>query len=175
MKPIFFALFLLATSLPGQTPSAPHGRQSWCLCTAKVRRTIAFADGKLYSESWIDGSNGHELQRGLRPAEFDVTWNGQEEASTDGEWSLHSAHKQPNADGSWELDLMLTHGTLEVTKSYVVFPGSSIIREWVTYKNTGPAAVDISDPQFLHIDTRLGDLNSIDLDWMTGGENRPGS
>jgi len=47
MKPIFLASFLLATSLLGQTPSAPHGRQSWCLCTAKVRRTIAFADGKL--------------------------------------------------------------------------------------------------------------------------------
>ncbi|MGO4211869.1 hypothetical protein AB4043_13710, partial [Terriglobus sp. YAF25] len=175
MKPIFLALFLLATSMLGQTPSAPHSRQSWCLCTAKVRRTIAFAEGKLYSESWMDGSNSRELQRGLRPAEFRVTWNGQEVASTDGEWSLHSAHKQPNADGSWELDLMLTHGTLEVTKSYVVYPGSSIIREWATYKNTGPAAVDISDPHFLDIGTQLGDLGTIDLDWMTGGENRPGS
>jgi hypothetical protein len=175
MKPVLLTLFLLATSMLGQTPSAPHSRQFWCLCTAKVRRTIAFAGGKLYSESWIDASNGRELQKGLRPAEFAVTLNGQELTSMDGGWSMRSAHKQQNADGSWELDLMLTHGTLEVTKSYVVYPGTSIIREWGAYRNTGSAALDISDPQFLDIGTRLGDLSSIDLDWMTGGENRPGS
>ena len=39
--------------------------------------------------------------------------------------------------GRAELDLTLRHGDLEAIKSYVTYPGSSVIREWITFKNVG--------------------------------------
>ena len=62
-----------------------------------------------------------------------------------------------------------------MTKTYVVYPGSSIIRQWVTFTNAGSGPLRIVEPGFLNETLRPGDAEATDFHWMTGGENSPGS
>ena len=77
--------------------------------------------------------------------------------------------------GELQLDLTLQRGSLLVTKSYVVYPGSSVIRQWVTFTNAGDRPLKIVEPGFLSETVRPGDPEKLDFHWMTGGENQPGS
>ena len=92
-----------------------------------------------------------------------------------GPWTLVSARTAKLKQGELELDLTLRHDSLEVTKTYVVYPGSSIIREWSEFKNTGSTPLKLTDPEFLKTSARLGDRSSVDFHWMTGGDNAHGS
>jgi hypothetical protein len=168
-------LLLLSTSLLAQALPAHHPQHSWTLSTSKVQRIIVLEDGCLFTQSWIDRSTGHDLQGGAQADELGATVDGKEVTGLAGGWSLFSEQELRQKDQSVELDLTLKHGDLEATKSYVSYPGSSIIREWVTFKNTGATNLVISDPRFLSTAARLGQLGSVDFLWMTGGENRPGS
>jgi hypothetical protein len=104
-------------------------------------------------------ANGHELQP------FDAT----------GPWTLVAAKSSKLNQGELQLDLTLQRDSLAVTKTYVVYPGSSIVREWAEYKNVGSVPLKLSDPEFLSMSARLGDRASLDFDWMTGGNNAHGS
>jgi hypothetical protein len=57
----------------------------------------------------------------------------------------------------------------------VIYSGSSILREWVTFRNAGAKNLRIDEPRFLTMSAKLGDLTKLDFHWMTGGENAPGS
>ena len=175
MKALAWFALLSTVALSAQTNSSWPGRHSWCVCGGTAHRTVVFENGRLYSQSWIDASNGRDLQKGLKPAEFSIKVGDEEVSSMSRGWSLITAHEQRTPDGSNQLELTLRRAPLEVNKVYVSFPGSSVIREWASFKNIGSASVTLSDPHFLDMTARLGDLSSIDLDWMTGGENRPGS
>ena len=74
-----------------------------------------------------------------------------------------------------QLELTVRQGPLLVAKTYVVHPGSSIIREWVTFANAGHEPLRLVEPGFLSLATRQGKPSALDFHWMTGGENQPGS
>ncbi len=59
--------------------------------------------------------------------------------------------------------------------SYEIFPGSSIMREWMKVENAGSSPIEASDPEFLRTRVNVGESASQQFDWMTGGENNPGS
>ena len=175
MKTIAFALLFLAQiGLAQQSPES-HPRRAWTLSTDKVQRVVVLEDGRLFTRSWTDRSNGRELLRGVKADELVVVVDGKEITGLAGGWALVFARRHPQKDGSVEFDLALRQDDLEAIKSYVTYPGSSIIREWVTFKNVGSRALTIQDPGFLSTAARLGSFDSLDFFWMTGGENRPGS
>ncbi len=62
-----------------------------------------------------------------------------------------------------------------MTKTYVVYPGSSIIRQWLTITNAGEEPLRIVEPGFLNLTAQPGAAAALDFHWMTGGENQPGS
>lgn len=74
-----------------------------------------------------------------------------------------------------QLDITVQRDALQVTKSYLLYPGSSIVREWVTFKNAGAVPLPISDACFLNLTVQPGAGPSPDFSWMSGGENNPGS
>ena len=175
MRTSFLPLLLFSTSLVAQPLGVRPPQHSWTLTTTKVRRVIVLEDGRLFTQAWIDRATGHDLLAGAKADELGVIIDGKEVNGLGGGWSLVSEKELPQKDQSIELDLTLKHGDLEATKSYIRYPGSSIIREWVTFKNAGATNFVISDPRFLGTTARLGKLESVDFLWMTGGENRPGS
>jgi hypothetical protein len=156
-----FVLLLVSQCLAETSQDAyitTHGTE-WTLGSASVEMTIALRNGMLVTTGFKNKANGHEL------APSDST----------GPWTLVDARTSKLKQGEFQLDLTLRQEGLAETKSYVVYPGSSVIRQWAELKNVGSVPLKVSDPEFLNFSARLGDPASVDFDWMTGGDNAHGS
>jgi hypothetical protein len=129
----------------------------WILGSALVEMTIALRDGMLVTAGFKNKANGHDL------SPSDAT----------GPWMLVDARTTSLKQGELQLDLTLRRDSLAATRTYVVYPGSSVIREWTEFKNLGSIPLKVTDPEFLNSSVRLGDPSSLDFDWMTGGNNCP--
>ena len=151
---------------------------SWTLGTSAVRRRVTLADGKLQTTSFTDPATGHELMRPAAPAAvFSLPHRARRQANEQrsGPWKLISADTTRGKQGELQLDLAVQEGALKVTKTYVLYPGSSIIREWVAVTNAGQTPLRLSEPRFLQFAVATGDVAAQQFYWMTGAEDRPGS
>jgi hypothetical protein len=164
-----------ATLLLAQDAYVKQTGQSWTLGSSKVERTITLDNGRLSTSAWKDRASGRDLLAGARGEELSAVIDGTEISGRSGGWTLVSAQDRKQNDESVAFDLILRRGDLEATKSYVIYSGSSILREWVTFRNAGAKNLRIDEPRFLTMSAKLGDLTKLDFHWMTGGENAPGS
>jgi hypothetical protein len=150
----------------------------WTLGTAAVERVVAFEDGKLLLKSIRDKATGRELiADGAASDEFFVGIADSKQLLTGstGPWKFVAEKQTTLKQGELQLELTLRRDGLVVTKTYVVYPGSSILRQWVTFTNAGNDPLKIVEPGFLNETLRPGDAEATDFHWMTGGENWPGS
>lgn len=150
----------------------------WTFGTASVARVVALEDGKLLLKSFRAGAAGRELvPPGVVAAEFAVAVGEDATPLTSAVpgWTLVTASENKLGQGELQLDLTLQRSGLRATKSYVVYPQSSVIREWVTFANAGRTPLLLADPHFLNVTVAPGDSTALDFHWMTGGENNPGS
>ncbi|MCE5197965.1 MAG: hypothetical protein ABFD54_06795 [Armatimonadota bacterium] len=149
---------------------------SWTMGTSRVERVVALDNGKFILKSFKNKATDSEmLPAGTQSDEFFLaTENGALTGSTGG-WKLVDAKKTRLEQGEGKLDITLRNESLQVTKTYILYPESSIIREWLTLKNVGTTTLKITDPGFLSFATKVGSASSLDFLWMTGGRNIPGS
>jgi hypothetical protein len=150
----------------------------WTFGTASVRRVVALHEGRFVLESFRNEATHRELAApGGLSDEFSVSvGEGAERiGGATGGWALVDAHESTLQQGALQLDLTLRREALHMTKSYVIYPQSSIIREWVTFANAGETPLTIVDPAFLNLCVGMGDPATTEFLWMTGGENNPGS
>jgi len=169
---------LLATAAAAEEAYITAEGNRWTLGTATAERVVALEEGKLLLKSFKDKVAGRELISGGTPSEeFSLRLGDAEEplSGATGPWKLVRANQTKLNQGELQLDLTLQRGSLLVTKSYVVYPGSSIMRQWITLGNAGDQPLEVVEPGFLCETVRPGDPASLDFHWMTGGENRPGS
>ena len=154
-----------------------HEGLSWTFGTAAAERTVALEDGRFRLESFRYKTTGRELiPDGSGSGEFSVLLDGSARVSGgSGGWRLVGSKEKRLKRGVLRLDVTLRRESLEVTKSYFIYPGCSIIREEVTFKNAGDQPLQVVDPGFLEIQARPGDPAQSDFHWMTGGENQLGS
>ena len=141
--------------------------------TATVERTVALENGRLLLKSFRSPRSGRELiAPGTSVDELAPQVVG---VGGSGPWQLREARTARLRQGELQLELALVRAPLEVTKTYIIHPQSSIIREWLTIANVGKEPVKVVEPGFLNIAARLGEAATLDFHWMTGGENQPGS
>jgi len=148
----------------------------WKMETAGVERVVALEDGKFLLKSLKNKASGRELASAdAASEEFFVSVNGSRWSGSMGGWKLTDSKVTKLSQGEQQLDVSFQRDGLEATKSYVIYPGSSIVREWVRFKNAGEIPLRIVEPGFLTLRVRPGDPGSLDFDWMSGGENAAGS
>ncbi len=150
----------------------------WTLGTSRVEQVVALEDGRLLLKSLKNKATGRELiARGTISDEFFLHLDDAPQPVTGaaGPWRLVRANQARLKQGELQLDLTVQRDSLAVTKTYVVYPGSSIIRQWVTLANAGTKPLKVVEPGLLRLAARPGDPSSLDFHWMTGGENQPGS
>ena len=175
--------FLLTLLVAGSTACAEDAEvrqrgNQWTLRTSRMERVITFEDGRLVLKRFTDRTTGRELvARGAVVEEFlaPVADGPELQTASAGGWRLLGSKQSKLPQGERQLDIALQREGLQVTKSYVVYPGSSIVREWVTFKNASTAPLPIREPCFLNLTVRPGAEQSPDFSWMSGGENNPGS
>ena len=144
----------------------------WTLETATVRRVLAFEDGQLRLVSFRGRPAGREMVPAGKPVS--VLPSGMVAGKLPGPWRLVGSRARTLRQGELQLDIELARGPLGVVKSYVVYPKSSVIREWCVLRNTGREPLSVV-PHILDVTVQLGDgLDSLDFHWMTGARNEPG-
>ncbi len=175
--------FLLALLAAGATACADEAtiRQrgnQWTLRTSQMERVIALEDGRLVLKRFTDRTAGRELvASGAVVEEFlaPVAEGAEPRSGSAGGWRLLGSKQSKLPQGERQLDITVQRDALQVTKSYLLYPGSSIVREWVTFKNAGTVPLPIREPCFLNLTVQPGAGQSPDFSWMSGGENNPGS
>lgn len=145
----------------------------WTLGSDAVELVLALQEGRLLVTSFRNKPSDREMKPAGRVVEAIVSpVAGAEQA---GPWRLDGATTTILPQGELQLDLTLQRGPLVATAAYVVYPGTSVIRRWFTYRNAGDAPLTIVDPEFLGVTVGLGDdLSALDFHWMTGARNEPG-
>ena len=161
--------------------TVPHIRKEgnqWILETGSIRKVLALEEGRFFLKSLLDKTGGLELIADpSRSDEFAFTLgvDGPLVTGSTPEWRLVGDKQATLSQGEQQLEIELQRGSVAIKKTYVVYPHSSVIREWVTFRNAGSEPLTIVEPEFLRFSPRLGDPASGVFHWMTGGECLPGS
>ena len=124
---------LVGAAAGADDASITAGGNQWILSTAAVQRVIALEGGRLLLKSFKNKITGRELVAAGTPSEELLVRVGDAKeplTGATGPWNLVRAEQTTLRQGERRLDLVLKRGPLRVTKSYVVYPGSSIIRNY---------------------------------------------
>src|ERR1700733_4297704 len=145
---------------------------TWVLGTSKAERKIALHNGSLVLTSFKNKQSGREYRNvGANPAEIRLKVDGKDVSSPISEWTLVSEHTRQLGQGELQLDMKLKTGPIGVTKHWVIYPGTAIVREWLTIENLSQHDVRIQDPFFLNTRVLGGAPDRLGLDYITGGGN----
>ena len=129
----------------------------WTLGTDSVQRVVELLNGHLRETQHLqDESTTAGLQLGSRGFAGGIGKLGDNELvelvhGDSGNWKLVDSNVEILKQGELQLVITLQRGPLAVTKTYVLHPLSSVIREWVTYKNVSKHPLLISNPGFLDL------------------------
>lgn len=149
---------------------------TWIMGTSKAERTVALRDGHLVLTSFKNKTTDREYRdRGKDPEEIRIKVDGVSLSEPIANWTLVSEHTQQLNQGEMQLDLNLTTGPVEVTKHWIIYPQTAIIREWLSIKNVSSREVRIEEPFFLNTRLLGANLDRLELDYMSGGGNFNGS
>lgn len=148
----------------------------WVMGTSIVEKAINLDQGRFRLTSFKNKLSGREyIQGGVISDEIRLGVNGQKITGDDGRWALVGEKSQRLSQGELQMDLALRHGQLYVTKHYLIYPETSVIREWLTISNSSREPVRISDLGFLENHILSSEVNELQLYYMTGGGAYNGS
>jgi hypothetical protein len=142
--------------------------------TSLAEKRIRLANGQLLSTSLRNKKAGREYgdDRTNSP-EIRFAADGQDVTASGWGWQLRDERAIRGAQGELELDISLTSPKLQATKHYVIYPGTAVIREWLTIRNESNKPVRISKVSFWH--TNASGAKNYRFNYVTGGGNFNGS
>ncbi|MCX6620461.1 MAG: hypothetical protein NTY38_05180, partial [Acidobacteria bacterium] len=159
-------------------PSARIERSgdSWSIDTGVVRKVVRLRDGKFSLASFRNLHSGRECVSPSQVSpEVRLSVDGKTLTGADGGWTLAAADIQEVTRTQVRLDVKLRRQSIALTKHYLAYSGTPIIREWVTIANAGSQPVKIEEPHFLAYNLLPEETADVDLYYVTGGGNYNGS
>jgi hypothetical protein len=139
------------TNLQNQDGYVRREGSDWILGTSRTEKRIRFADGHLSSISLRNKISGHEYQGASNPpSEVQFSADEQDVDAPTWHWKLLSEHAEKTVQGELQLDIELESTNLHVTKHYLIYPGTSVVREWLTIEGSSTKAVHLTKVDFLH-------------------------
>ena len=170
------ALSCAQTNLQSNDGYVRREGNEWIVGTSTVETRVRLADGHLSSVSLRNKLSGREYQdRNDLSTEIRFSANGQVTDESNWRWTLRSDHVAKDNQGELQLDLELDSTSIRVTKHYVIYPGTSVIREWMTLENSSGSPVRISHVAFLHFRLFASMGPDLQFNYLTGGGNYNGS
>jgi len=148
----------------------------WVMGNITAERRVRLDGGQLHLVSLRNKVTGREYEDATTPPEeIRFSADGQDVSASGWRWKLLGEHAIQASQGTLQLDIELESAGIHVTKHYVIYPGTSVIREWLTLQNSSESSIRISQIAFLH--TRLFSTIAQDLqfNYLTGGGNYNGS
>jgi hypothetical protein len=183
MIAIQLSLLCAAASLAGAQTLLQGGdgyvrreRNDWIIGTSSVERKIRFDKGRLELVSLRNKLTGREYHdAGDRSAEIRFSVNGNDVSEPNWHWTLGGEHAVRALQGELQLDIELESSGVRATRHYVVYPGTSVIREWLTLENLSNRAIRISHLDFFYEHLLSSAAQDLQFNYLTGGGNYNGS
>jgi hypothetical protein len=148
----------------------------WILGTSLVERRVRLNNGQFILVSLRNKRSGREYVNKSSPsAEIGFLANREDVSASNWRWELRGEHVATGGQGELQLDIVLESASIRVTKHYMIYPGTALVREWMTIENSSGKPVHLANVKFLHssvLDTASHDLQ---FNYLTGGGNYNGS
>jgi hypothetical protein len=172
----FMALSLSVLCAAPPSVRIERSGDSWSIDTGVIRKVMRIRDGKFSLVSFRNLRSGREyVSPSQISPEVQVSVDGKTITGADGGWTLAGADIREVTPGQAQLDVKIRRESIELTKHYLAYQGTPIIREWVTIANVGSESVKIEEPHFLSCNLLPEETADIDLYYVTGGGNYNGS
>jgi hypothetical protein len=150
--------------------------KTWTLGTSMAEENLELAGGSFHLTRLQNRLNGREFVSSSKPSEeFRVMVDGAVYTGASGRWVLKSSETTVLPQGEIQLVVRLENDLLQVEKTYVVYPHTSIIRQWTRFRNLSSHLIKVSDPYFLSDRIQVDEGKKLALDYMTGGGYFTGS
>jgi hypothetical protein len=150
--------------------------KAWALGTSVVEERLELAGGSFSLTKLQNRLSGRDfISNSNRSEEFRVTAQGAIRTGLNGQWLLKSSETTVLKQGEIQLVVRLESDPLQVEKTYVVYPHTGIIRQWVSFKNISSHSIKVSNPSFLSDRFKLDEAGKPTLNYMTGGGYFTGS
>ncbi len=179
---IIVTALLSASLLKAQTSVQSHDAyvrrdgDDWILGTALTERRVRLAEGHFSLVSLRNKVSGREYQKaGDAPAEIRFVADGRDTSAPDWRWTLRHDHIATEAQGELQLDIELEAAGLRVTQHYLIYPGTAVIRQWITIANSSARPIHLRDVDFLRAGRLNSDTHAQQFNYITGGGNYNGS
>jgi hypothetical protein len=149
---------------------------TWTIGTAAVEKVLTFSSvSGTYAltsfENKLTSPAREYVDAGTPSSELRFTWDGTELTGATPGWSCVSgsaAHTTAGGASAMQLDVTLARTGLHVTKHYLVYPSTSVIREWADYENTDTSPHTLARPSFLEQHVMGDETADSTLQWMSG-------
>ena len=125
-------------------------RTQWRLETASVRWVLSLQGGRLETSSLVDKRGPSAVEYAAAgSAEFSLLAKGTAVSGAGGAWTLLGSQSHRLPDSTLELSIHLRNSLLLVTRHYLLYPETGIVREWLTIRNISNQPAPIESPSFL--------------------------
>jgi hypothetical protein len=149
---------------------------TWIMGTSKAERTVALRDGRLVLTSFKNKLSDREYREtGRDPEEIRIKVDGVSLSEPIANWTLVSENSRQLNQGERQLDIKLRTGSVGVTKHWIIYPHTAIIREWLSIENMSGREVRIQDLFFLNTCLLGSNPDRLEFDYISGGGNFNGS
>ena len=154
---------------------------SWTIGTAATEKVLTFSGGTYTLTSFknkLASPVREYVDAGQTSAEVRFDWDGTTITGATPGWSCSSgsaAARTLGGESVLQLDVTIARSGLAVTKHYVVYPSTSVIREWTDYRNTDSSAHRLTRPSFLEQHVMGDETADTTLRWMSGARSVSGS
>ena len=124
--------------------------KAWAIGTSVVEEKLELSAGSFILVELRNRLSGRDfISNSNRSEEFRITAEGAVRTGLSGQWLLKSSEITVLKQGEIQLVVRLESDPLQVEKTYVVYPHTGIIRQWVSFKNISSHSIKVSNPYFL--------------------------
>lgn len=147
-----------------RTEKGSGDQRVWVLGTARVEKRLSLDQGRFALVSFLNKRAASEyVQNGGSP-EFRLPCDSVVLTGLEGGWTFIAQDIRKGKLGELELVLMLERSGLRVTRHYIAYPETGIIREWTLVDNRSANSVTLKNP-FFFTTTVLGETAKTGLEF----------
>jgi hypothetical protein len=149
---------------------------TWIMGSSRVEQKVELENGRFLLTSFRNKLSRREYRNhGSDPDQIRMRVDGVSTDSAAWKWKLLDEHQRVLPQGELLVEIRLNGGPLEVTKHWIIYPHTAIIREWLTIENASTQTLQLDELFFFNTRSLGIDPDSLELGYLSGGGNFNGS
>ncbi len=149
---------------------------SWTFGNARGEQKISLRTGRFLLDSQKNKQSKFEYcSSGTQADQVRLTVDDVDTGDSQWRWEFVKEQTLRPGRGELQLDIQVRGGPIEVTKHWVVYPETALVREWLTIHNSSSKDVRLRHVHFLNSRLLGATPDKVEMSYVTGGGNFNGS